>query len=58
MACQGMKHTWEINEKLTQWERAILKKLMVIQLAKKFSAFCGTQKFITVFIRARHWSVS
>jgi hypothetical protein len=33
-------------------------KLIVTQLVKKFSAFYGTQKFITVFTTARHWSLS
>jgi len=35
---------WE----LTPWSRAILEKLIVIQLVKKFLTFHGTQKFITI----------
>jgi hypothetical protein len=35
-------------------ERVLLEKLIVTHLVKKFHAFYGTQKFITVFTRARH----
>jgi hypothetical protein len=31
---------------------------MVAQLVKKFPAFYGTRRFMTVFTRARHWSLS
>jgi hypothetical protein len=31
--------------------RVLLEKLIVIQLAKKFSAFYRTQRFLTEFIR-------
>jgi len=31
---------------------------MVTQLVKKFPALYGTRRFITVFTRARHWSLS
>jgi hypothetical protein len=30
----------------------------VTQLVSKFPAFCGTRRFITMFTRARHWSLS
>jgi len=30
----------------------------VTQLVKIFSAFYGTRRFITVFLRALHWSLS
>jgi len=33
-------------------------KLIVAYIYKKFSAFCGTFRFITVFTRSRHWSLS
>jgi hypothetical protein len=33
-------------------------KLIVTQLVKKFPAFYGTRRFITVFTTARHWSIS
>jgi hypothetical protein len=34
------------------------KKLIVIQLIKKFLTFYGTRRFITEFARARHWFLS
>ena len=33
---------------LTPWSRVLLEKLTGFQLVKKFSAFCGTRKFVTV----------
>jgi hypothetical protein len=39
----------------TAWHRA--EKLTVSQLVKKFPAFYGTQKFITVHTRVRPWSL-
>jgi hypothetical protein len=35
----------------TQWRRALLEKLIVTQLVKKFPAFYVTGRFITVFTR-------
>jgi len=35
----------------------VFEKLTVTQLLKKFSAFYGTWRFITVLTRARHWSL-
>jgi len=43
--------------KLTPWKRIILKNLKVPQLIK-FLTFHGTQRFITIFTRAHHWSLS
>jgi hypothetical protein len=43
---------------LTPWSRVLLEKMTVTQLAKKFPAFYATRKFITVFTRARRWSLS
>jgi hypothetical protein len=43
---------------LTPWSRGLLEKLTVLQLVKKFPAFYGTQRFITVFTRASHLSLS
>jgi hypothetical protein len=40
------------------WSRALLEKLPTVQPLKKFSAFYGTRRFITVFTRALHWSLS
>jgi hypothetical protein len=41
-------------EKLTKWYTDFLGKPVVAQLVKTFLAFCGTIRFITVLIRARH----
>jgi hypothetical protein len=38
------------------WNRILLDKITVVRLVKKFHIFNGTQRFIAVFIRARHWS--
>jgi hypothetical protein len=46
------------NSLLTPWSRAFLEKVTVTQLVKKFPAFYGTRRFITVFTGARHWSPS
>jgi hypothetical protein len=43
---------------VTLWSSVLLEKLIVTQLVKKFPVFYETQKFITVFSRARHWSLS
>jgi hypothetical protein len=40
------------------WSWALLEKLPIVQLLKNFPAFYGTRKFITVFTRALHWSLS
>jgi len=40
---------------LPPWSRVLLEKLIATQLVKKFPAFYGTQKFITVFIRHATW---
>jgi hypothetical protein len=40
------------------WSRALLEKPPIVQLLKSFPAFYGTRKFITVFTRALHWSLS
>jgi hypothetical protein len=41
---------------LRSW--ALLEKLPIVQLHKNFPVFYGTRRFITVFIRALHWSPS
>jgi len=44
---------------LTSWRRFLLTtKVKVIQLVKKFPAFYRPRRFITVFTRACHWSLS
>ena len=49
--------TYLLTYLLTPWSRVLLEKLTGSQLLKKFSAFCGTRKFITSFTRARHLSL-
>jgi hypothetical protein len=39
-------------------ELSLLEKPPIVQLLKKFPALYGTQRFITVFTRALHWSLS
>jgi hypothetical protein len=45
-----------LTDWMTSWSRGPLEKLIVTQLVKKFPAFYGTRRFITVFTRAHHWS--
>jgi len=47
-----------VTNRSTTRIQVLLEKLTVTQLVKKFSAFYGTRRFITVFTRARHWSLS
>jgi hypothetical protein len=37
------------------WNWTLLEKSPIVQLLKKFPAFYGTRRFITVFTRALHW---
>jgi hypothetical protein len=37
------------DAKLTPWSRGLLEKLIIAEVDKKFPAFYGTRKFITVF---------
>jgi len=39
-------------------EQTLPEKLIVIQLVKKFPTFYGNQRFITLFTRVCHWSLS
>ena len=43
---------------LTPWSRVLLEKLTGLELVKKFPAFYGTRRLITVFTSARHLSLS
>jgi hypothetical protein len=45
-------------EQSPTYSLVLLEKLTGSQLVKKFSAFYGTQRFITAFTRARHLSLS
>jgi hypothetical protein len=40
------------------WSWALLEKPPAVQPLKKFPAFYGTRRFITVFTRTLHWSLS
>jgi hypothetical protein len=40
------------------WSWALFEKPPVVQLLKKFPAFYGTRRFITVFTRNLYWSLS
>jgi hypothetical protein len=42
----------------TPWSWTLLKKPPVAQLLTNFPAVYGTQRFITVFTRVSHWSLS
>jgi len=43
---------------LIPWSRVLLEKLIVTELVKKFPAFNGIRRFITVLTTARQWSLS
>jgi len=43
---------------LALWSRVLLEKLTGFQLVKKFPAFYGTRRFITVVASARHLSLT
>jgi hypothetical protein len=47
-----------LTNNLTELSRALLEQLTVTQLLRKFPAFHGTWRFITMFTRARHWFLS
>jgi hypothetical protein len=42
---------------LTPWS-GVLEKLIVTQIDRKLLAVYGTQRFITTFTLAHHWSLS
>jgi len=57
------KMIWKIKvsslvTELTPRIRIFLQKLVVAEMAKKFSAFCGTRMFTTLFTTTRHWTLS
>jgi hypothetical protein len=43
---------------ISKYSRVLLERLIVTQLVKKSLPFYGTLRFITVFTRSRHWSMS
>ena len=57
--CKGMfSPSTPHSTALTQWSRIFLEKLTVAQLVQTLTAFYGTRRFITVFTRAQHVSIS
>jgi hypothetical protein len=46
------------SNELIPWNTVLIEKLIVVQLVKKFSFFYGARKFIAVFTKARHWTLS
>ena len=48
----------QANNNHIPWPRVILERLNLYQAGKKFSAFCGTRRFISMFTRVRHCSYS
>jgi hypothetical protein len=54
----GMETALRLFNKLTPWSRVLPEKLKPPKLLKKFPAFYGTRRFITVYTRARHLSIS
>ena len=58
---QAQKVLWNrivISYLLSPWSRVLLEKLTGPLLVKKFPAFYGTRRFITVFTSAGHLSLS
>ena len=49
---------YDVMYLLSAWSRVLLEKLIGFQLVKKFPAFYGTRRFITVFTSVRHLSLS
>jgi hypothetical protein len=47
-----------INQSILTIWTWVLEKLTVTELFKKLPAFYGTRRFITVFTRPRHWSLT
>jgi hypothetical protein len=39
-----------------EWSCVILEKLIVAQILKNFTEFCGTRRFIVMMTRDQHWS--
>jgi hypothetical protein len=56
--CPHRETRKDILTEPTPWSWAILEKPPVVQLLKNIPTFYGTRRFITVFTRALHWSLS
>jgi hypothetical protein len=50
--------TYLLTYILTPWCRILFEKLIVTQLVKKIPLSYGTRRFITVFTKARHWTLT
>jgi len=55
---QGQIYLYFTVEDMGSWGTVLLEELAVTQLVKKFPAFYGTSRFITVFTTAHHWSLN
>jgi hypothetical protein len=51
-------HVWTLPVIITPWSRVLSEKLKHHKLLKKFPAFYGTRRFITIITRVRHLSLS
>ena len=56
--CRVRTLTYLLTYLLTPWCRVLLEKLTGLQLVKKFPAFYGIRRFITVLTSVRHLSLS
>jgi hypothetical protein len=56
---EGTNHEIYCARHITHsWSWALPEKLPIVQLLKNFPAFYGSRRFITVFTRDLHWSLS
>ena len=53
-----LMYTYNKRHSLTQWNGALLEKLLISELVKKFPAFYGIGCFITAFTKARQLFLS
>jgi len=57
LECLDLKMGFKVSTLyLTPGTRVLLEKKLVVHLAKKYPAYYGIQRFITVFMRAHHMS--
>jgi len=54
----GIVEVYVLTYLLTPYSTVLLEKLTGSQLSKKYTAFYGTRRFITVVTSARHLSLS
>jgi hypothetical protein len=50
--------TYLLTYLLTPWCRIVIEKLIVTQLVKNILLSYGTRRFITMFTKARRWTLS